>query len=234
MSGKAVRRRSLSIVVPTLNAAAGLAPTLDSLDAGAAPLDVERVVVDGGSTDGTVAIARGRGAVVIRGPRGRGRQLHAGAEASSGEWLLFLHADTCLAADWARAVCAFIAEPANRERAAAFRLAFDDEAPAARRLERLVAWRCRRLGLPYGDQGLLIGRARYRDIGGFRPLPFLEDVDLVRRQGRARMALLDATATTSSERHRRRGYVRQGMRNLLLVALFFAGVAPRHLARFYR
>ena len=222
--------------MPTLNAAARLAQTLDSLRAGNGdePLAVETIVVDGGSTDGTPAIGRSLGAVVIGSERGRGRQLHVGAEASSGDWLLFVHADTCLAADWQRSARAFMVDPANRDRAAAFRLAFDDEAPAARRSERLVAWRCARLGLPYGDQGLLISRSRYREIGGFRPLPFLEDVDLVRRQGRHRIVLLDTAATTSSERHRRAGYLRQGMRNTLLVALFYAGVAPRRLARFYR
>ncbi len=227
-------KEPLSIVVPTLNAAARLAQTLGSFRAGSGLLDVETIVVDGGSTDETPEIGRACGAAVIHAERGRGRQLHAGAEAASGDWLLFVHADTCLAADWARAVRAFIANPANADRAAAFRLVLDDEAPAARKLERLVEWRCTKLGLPYGDQGLLISRTRYREIGGYRPLPLLEDVDLVHRHGRRRIVMLDPTATTSSERYRRTGYVRQGLRNIFLVALFFAGVAPRHLARFYR
>ncbi len=83
-----------------------------------------------------------------------------------------------------------MADPANAGRAAVFRFALDDATPAARRLERVVAWRCRTLGLPYGDQGLLLSRALYDALGGFRALRLMEDVDLIRRVGRARLVFL--------------------------------------------
>jgi len=216
-------------VIPTLNAAATLPGTLDSLAAGGA----EILVADGGSTDGTAAVAAARGARTILAPRGRGAQLAAGIAEARGDWLLLLHADTRLAAGWQGIVAGFIAEPANAARAGYFRLRLDDAAPQARRIERLVAWRCRALALPYGDQGLLLPRALLDGVGGVRPLPLMEDVDLVRRIGRARLAALPADAVTSAARYRRDGWWRRPIRNMLLLLLYFAGVPPRILARLY-
>ena len=113
-------------------------------------------------------------------------------------------------------------------------LALDDLASAARRLERIVAWRCRVLALPYGDQGLLISRALYDAVGGFAPLPLMEDVDLVRRLGRYRLARIGARCVASARRYRQGGYWRRPLRNLFCLALYFAGMAPEHIARFYR
>lgn len=222
----------LSVVIPTLNAAVGLPATLASVRDGEALIG-EVIVSDGGSSDATTHLAQTAGCRVVVGPRGRGAQLAAGAAAASGSWLLFLHADTRLAPGWSAAVRAFCDSAANASRAGYFRLALDDTAAAARRLERLVAWRCRWLALPYGDQGLLIGAETYRAIGGFAPLPLMEDVDLVRRLGRARLVELPATALTSAARYRRDGYWRRPVRNLACLALYFAGLPPHRLARLY-
>ena len=153
-------------------------------------------MVDGGSSDGTEKIAERHGARVVASALGRGIQLSEGASRARGRWLLFLHADTVPGEGWSRAVSGYCADPANRERAAAFRFALDDTAPAARRLEAIVAWRTAALGLPYGDQGLLISRAFYESLGGYRPLPLMEDVDFVRRIGRRRLDVLDVAAVT--------------------------------------
>jgi len=227
----------LSIVIPTLNAADTLDATLAALDDGGArgrhlPA-LEIIVVDGGSSDGTRAVAETMGARVVAATSGRGRQMIAGTDAAGGEWLLFLHADTRLAPGWSAAAAAFMADPANAERAGYFRFALDDRAPAARRLERLVAWRCRRLGLPYGDQGLLIARRFYDALGGYRPLAMMEDVAFVRRIGRRRLVLLDATALTSARRYERDGYIARSARNLLCLVLYFLGLPPRLIARLY-
>ena len=223
---------ALSVVIPTLDAGAGLARALDSLGPGGA-LVGEVVVADGGSADGTPALAAGRGALVLAAPAGRGAQLAAGAAAATRPWLLFLHADTRLAPGWADAVARFMAADGSDARAAVFRYALDDERPAARRLETLVEWRCRLLGLPYGDQGLLIGRALYDTLGGFRPMPLMEDVDFVRRIGRRRLRVLDAAAVTSAARYRRGGYLRRPARNLLCLGLYLLGLPPRALVRLY-
>ena len=230
----AMKMVELSIVIPTLNAASSLGATLAALQINHGGLSVEIIVADGGSTDATSAVAGANGVRVIDTERGRGRQLDAGAMAASGEWLLFLHADTQVASTWPGIVDDFVRSSENATRVGAFRLALDDDSAPARRLEYLVAWRCNRFGLPYGDQGLLIKRQTYQNIGGYRSLPFLEDVDLVRRIGRRRVVMLDAAATTSSERYRRSGYLKQGVRNIILVDLFFLGVSPNWLVRLYR
>lgn len=217
----------LSVVIPALNAAHSLPATLAGLGGGS---DV--VVVDGGSADGTPDIATRHGARVIAAPRGRGAQLAAGVAAAQRAWLLLLHADTRLGDGWEASVRAHIA--VLPDRAGYFRFALDCSDPHARRLERLVAWRCRLFALPYGDQGLLIRRDLLQRIGGIRPLPLMEDVDLVRRLGRGRLRPLDAAAVTSAERWLRDGWRRRSARNLVCLSLWFAGVPPRHIARLYR
>lgn len=215
----------ISAVIPTLNAAATVGRCLEGLSG----LD-EVIVVDGGSTDDTIAIARSLGARVVVSPKGRGVQLGAGAEAAQGDWVLFLHADTRLAPGWRDAV----EEHVGRSRkAACFRFRLDDAAWQARLLERAVNLRVRLLGLPYGDQGLLVPRALYQQVGGYRPLPLMEDVDLVRRIGRLRLRPLPVDAVTSAERWRRDGWARRSARNLLCLGLFQAGVAPERIARLY-
>jgi rSAM/selenodomain-associated transferase 2 len=221
----------ISVVIPTLDAAAELAAALAAVTR--SELVGEIIVSDGGSRDDTVAIARTAGARVVAGPPGRGNQLAAGAEIASREWLLFLHADCRLAPGWEEAVAAFVAVPAAVQRAGYFALALDDTAPAARRLERIVAWRCRVLALPYGDQGLLIARSLYEEVGGFAKILLMEDVDFVRRLGRRRLAPLGACIIASARRYRRAGYVRRPLRNLLCLSLYFAGVPPRRILRLY-
>lgn len=218
----------LSLVIPTLNAAATLPGTLAALAEGS--VEREIVVCDGGSQDGTAAIALEGGARVVESARGRGLQLATGASAARGDWLLFLHADTLLAPGWAPVVQRHCER--QPDRAAYFRFALDDASSAARRLEAIVAWRCRFLALPYGDQGLLISASLYREAGGFRALPLMEDVDLVRRLGRRRLCALDHPAITSAARYRG-GYLRRSARNLACLSLYFAGMPPARIARLY-
>jgi len=217
----------LSIVIPTLNAASALSGTLAAVGA-----EAEVVVSDGGSEDSTPALARRLGARVLRSPRGRGSQLAAGVAAARGPWLLLLHADTRLGPGWADAVAAHQRKGAGG--AGYFRFALDSPDPRARRLERAVAWRCRALALPYGDQGLLIHRDLLERVGGVHPIPLMEDVDLVRRLGRARLAALDADALTSAAKWERDGWYRRSARNLACLALWHAGVPPRLIARAYQ
>jgi rSAM/selenodomain-associated transferase 2 len=222
----------LSVVIPALNAALHLPCCLPAL-AVARESIASVTVVDGGSKDGTAEVAAKLGASVVTTAPGRGKQMIAGAGAARGDWLLFLHADTVLAAGWSHAALAFMSDPANVRRAAAFRFAFDDESAPARLWETLVAWRCRIFALPYGDQGLLISRRFYDALGGFKAIPLMEDVEIVRRIGRRRLVMLDAAAVTSAARYRSHGYLLRGLRNLSCLALFFLGLPPKVIARLY-
>jgi rSAM/selenodomain-associated transferase 2 len=215
----------LSVIIPVLNAETLLPGTLNAIGR-----DPEIIVVDGGSTDRTAEVAALAGARVLTAPRGRGSQIAAGIAAASHPWLLILHADTRLGDGWRQAVAAHMATP---DSAGYFRFVLDSTTAQARRLERLVAWRCRVLGLPYGDQGLLIHRDLLRAAGGVKPLPLMEDVDLIRRLGRARLRALAADAVTSAVRWEREGYLRRSARNLFCLALWFAGVPPRVIRRLY-
>jgi rSAM/selenodomain-associated transferase 2 len=231
----------LSIVIPTLDAGAHLDACLDALKQGhQAALDscmevpdIEIIIADGGSADDTNAIAGRRHLRIISAPRGRGPQLAEGARSANGEWLLFLHADTQLAVGWMAAVAGFVNNPANRNAAAAFRFALDDESRAARWFESLVAWRCRALALPYGDQGLLIPRRLYDALGGYGTEPLMEDVALVSAIGRDRLRFFDIPAVTSAVRYQEGGYVLRPMRNLSCLGLYFLGLPPPMIARLY-
>ncbi len=188
-------------------------------------------MADGGSIDGTREWARSAGAIVILASGGRGPQLAAGAAIARQPWLLLLHADTMLGPGWVAAAKAHIAN--GPARAGYFRFALASADPRARWLERAVAWRCRLFALPYGDQGLLIHRDLLSAVGGIRPLPLMEDVDLARRLGRRRLTALPATAVTSAEKWERDGWVQRSLRNLLCLSLWFAGVPPEQIRRLY-
>ena len=225
----------LSIVIPTLNAEEELARAVASVrTAGHAlghPLEI--IVSDGGSSDGTVERAAALGVKLVSAPRGRGPQLRAGAEAAQGDWFLFLHADTCLSGGWETEVRSFIAGPATHDQAAVFDFALDDGRRRAQALERLVRWRNRIFCLPYGDQGLLMSRDLYDQLGGFQPLPLFEDVDIVRRLCRHRLHHFQSKAVTSAVRYRKDGYIARTLRNAALLCLYFAGVPPRTIGRLY-
>jgi rSAM/selenodomain-associated transferase 2 len=219
---------TLTVIVPTVNAAARLDACLAALGT-----DLDIIIVDGGSSDATAAIANRPNVRWIDSPRGRGIQLQRGAQLASGDWLLFIHADTVLEPHWREAAQAFMADPSNRSKAAVFKFTIDDDAPQARRLEAMVAWRTRWLGLPYGDQGLLIERAFLQRIGGYRPIPLMEDVAIVRRIGRRAIVTLEASALTSAVRYRRDGWTRRSARNITCLALYYCGLPPRLIEKLY-
>lgn len=218
----------VSIIVPALNAAASLPATLQSA-AGAE----EIIVVDGGSRDATTSQARGAGARLLEAARGRGRQMHAGAAAATQTWLLFLHADTALAPGWRTHAAAHAGRPGARDKVGVFRFRLNDEAWQARALEALVALRVFVFALPYGDQGLLIHRDLYAELGGFHPLPLMEDVDFIRRIGRRRLRTLACAAITSARRWREDGWLARSARNVACLAMFGLGAPIERIARFY-
>jgi len=222
----------LSIVIPTLNDAHRIEATLARVLE--ADLNCEIIVADGGSTDGTAELLSRRGIKVALSARGRGTQLCAGAERAVGNWVLFLHADTRPGPGWTTVIKRFMADPNNHFRAAYFTFALDDRSPAARRLEKMVHWRCATLGLPYGDQGFLISRDFYDRLGGYKKIPLMEDVDLVSRIKNHRLEQLPASAVTSAEKFQRDGYILRSAKNILCLGLYFVGVPPETIVPLYR
>jgi rSAM/selenodomain-associated transferase 2 len=227
----------ISVVIPTLNAEATLADALTALiPAVVEGIVREVIIVDGGSADRTLRIADASGATILKSVAGRGMQLAAGAAAARGTWLLFLHADTVLEAGWVREAAHLVERvdagkwPAT---AAAFRFALDDMGAMPRIVEAGVGLRAHVLKLPYGDQGLLIPRGLYDEIGGYRPLPLMEDVDIVRRLGRHRLRMLRTSAVTSAARFQRDGYAIRVLRNLSCLLLYSLGAPAAWVKRVY-
>lgn len=222
----------ISVVIPTLNAERTLQRALASLvPAAIEGLVREVVVADGGSSDRTLELADDAGANIVRTEQGRGVQLAVGCATAKGDWLLVLHADTELADGWEAAVADHIRS--RPDKAGWFRFALDDRGLRPWLWEQGVRLRCALLALPYGDQGLLISKSLYEAVGGYRPLPLMEDVDLARRLGSKRLRRLDAKAVTSAERYRRHGYLGRSARNAVLLARYLAGADPERLARTY-
>lgn len=219
---------SISVVIPTLDEAARILTCLRSVKA--QPGHVETIVVDGGSTDDTCAIAEDAGATVLPAQRGRGTQLNAGARAASGEILLFLHADTVLDPGALAGVRAALADEGVV--GGTFTLRFDRDGSMLRLYASFTRLPFRLFH--YGDQGIFVRRATFENVGGFREWPIMEDVDfLARLRAAGRTAIVPLPVTTSARRFARHGVVRQQLRNTALMLLFHLGVSPARLAAWY-
>lgn len=228
----------ISVVIPTLNAETTLGPCLAALIPAALDGVVSQVIIaDGGSTDHTSKIADNAGADFLIGEKGRGSQIAAGAKTARCPWLLVLHADTVLEERWEEEASNFMAKVDLGEKklsAAAFCFRLDDSGLMPRMIDMFVNLRSQVAKLPYGDQGLLIPRRLYDEIGGFRPMPLMEDVDIVRRLGVQRISMLKSRAFTSAKRYTQDGYLKRIARNQACFAMYMAGIAPSRIASFYQ
>lgn len=217
----------LAIVMPALDEEEALQRHLPA----ALKAADEVVVSDGGSRDATVAVARALGARVVSGPPGRGCQMNRGAAATAAELLLFLHADTTLPGDAPRKVREAVAGGAV---AGGFLMRFDSDLPKLRLGAHLINLRTRLTRLPLGDQAQFITRPAFERLGGFSEWPLLEDLDLMLRLRRDKVALIDSRVTTSARRFLEHGATRTVVTNWTIWILFALGVPPERLAGFYR
>ena len=224
----------ISIIIPTVNEERSLPTLLSRLrEEGGDALQYEIIVVDGGSTDATVRLAREQGARVLTSPPGRGIQLRHGAGAAAGTILLFLHADSLFPRGGLRRIEETLAAAPHLV-GGNFRLLFDGATPFSRWLIGFYAW-IRRIGLYYGDSGIFVRRAAYHAIGGIRPIALMEDFEFVRRMERfgKTCCIVDPPLITSSRRFAGRRPPAIVFGWLKLHALFYLGVSPDRLAAIY-
>ena len=219
----------LSVVIPALNEADNVGAAIASARCDG----VEIIVVDGGSSDRTAALAAQAGARVVACPPGRARQMNRGASAASAEVLLFLHADTILPADYAADVFDALSDPRVVGGAVRFKTPMNSR--LMRAFTQVANFRARYLHLPYGDQALFLRRAAFDALGGFEEVPIAEDLHFVRRLGGlGRIVILPAPAVTSARRWGKHGILKTTAINNLIFAGCHLGVRPGVLAKLYR
>ena len=225
---------AVSVIVPVLHEAGRLDALIDHVRQTAGAEPVEIILVDGspdGESIGTVT----RGQVtLLTAPAGRARQMNAGAAAATGDFLLFLHADTRLPAGAFRRIAETLSD--GRHGAGAFDLRYDSDRPSMRIIARAACLRSRLTRIPYGDQAHFFRRDYFEAIGGYADIPFLEDVEIMRRikRRRERICILPEPVVTSARRQQQEGVLACTVRNGVVVALYYAGMSPERLARFYR
>jgi rSAM/selenodomain-associated transferase 2 len=218
----------ISVVIPALNEAAQIAEAVQSTrELG----DCEILVVDGGSRDDTAERAKEADFVLVTAP-GRALQQNAGAFASTGDVLLFLHADCRLQIGSFEAIHASLQNP--KFAGGCFRQQIDAAGWKYRLMERGNALRVQLFKWAYGDQGIFVRRAIFERLGGFPELRLMEDLYFMKRLKReGRIALIDPPLRISARRWQKQGMLRQTLRNWSLITMAHCGVSPDRLARFY-
>ncbi len=220
----------LSIIIPTLNEAGSIEETITHLQKSKA---VEIVVVDGGSQDNTIELARSLGARVLSTDASKAVQMNVGAAESVGDVLLFLHADTRLPNNFDAKIMAAVDQSGFC--AGAFSLGIDSDVRGLRFIERVANWRSRFFQMPYGDQALFICRDSFNEIGGFPDFPIMEDFELIRRLRRkGKISILPDCVRTSPRRYLNFGILKTWFLNQIIIAAYYLGIPPERLACWYR
>jgi len=226
-------RPELSIVVPVLYEEDTIAGLLEHIRGIDADERCEVIVVDGDPGGGTIRRIDDDRVVKMTSRQWRSRQMNAGAAAARGDGLVFLHADTHLPRNALTDIDSVLRD--DRYIGGAFRLRFDSERFVYRFMSAFVTVRSRWNRLPYGDQALFVRRDFFERIGGYREIPIMEDVEIVRRIRRSggRVKILDSSVRTSCRRMEAEGIAKRVLRNWMMMVLYNLGVSPDKLVRFY-
>lgn len=226
-------RPDLSIIIPVLHESGIINSALESLKKLPTRYSFEIIIVDGNPGADTCRHIMDQTVKCMIGQAGRGAQMNTGAEQASGHILLFLHADTRLplhAMDRIISICRKTGFAGG-----AFDLGIDSPKPIFRIIERAASIRARITRIPYGDQAIFVKRSVFKSIGGYREIPIMEDIDLMRRikQSGYRIQIIDDPVKTSSRRWNKEGIIYCTLRNTILSALYYCGVSPIRLKGFY-
>lgn len=228
------REFRISVIIPVFCEQAVINETIAAVRRLRGGDAAEIIVVDGGAGGETLAAIRDAGIQKVRSEKGRGRQLNRGAAGARGDVLLFLHADTVLPP----AAFERIAEALRDDGCVggAFDLRIDSRRAGFRAIETVANLRSRVTRIPYGDQAIFIRASCFRGLGGFKEIPIMEEVDLMRRIKRQglRIFIFREPALTSARRWEKEGLLFGTLRNWFLMALYLCGVPPERLDRFYR
>ena len=219
----------ISVIIPTLNEAQAIETTISKLKK---YRQTEIIIVDGGSQDRTVEIARSMGVRVLTSEASKATQMNTGAAEATSNVLLFLHADTRLPKNFENCVLAALAR--DEICAGAFSLGIDSDAGGLRFIERVANWRSRFFQMPYGDQALFVSRNLFHEIGGYPEYPIMEDFELVRRLKRkGKIVILPESVLTSPRRWLNYGILKTWLLNQIIIAAYYLGISPQRLSQWY-
>ena len=229
-----MKRHTLSVIIPVWKETSIINRTIQHVEDTAKDRSVEIIVVDGDPEGNTITTIRSDRVIRVISEKGRGHQLNAGALHASGSILIFLHADTCLPADAVRVILSAMNN--DRNVAGAFDLRIDSDSIAYRLIDHVASVRSRLTRIPYGDQAIFIRHDYFHQLGGFRNIPIMEDVDLMQRIKRRKdkIHIVKQRVMTSPRRWQQEGMIRCTVRNWALITLYLVGIKPKKLIHFYK
>ena len=229
-----MKKVKFSIIVPALRESDKINSLVGHLEGLQSSQDAEIIVVDGNPNGDTIQAIGSERVKKIVAPKGRARQMNAGTSIAKGEILIFLHADTVLPRNALRKIDSAMAQ--GQYVGGAFELGIDSHKIAFKLLARWASLRCRLTGIPYGDQAIFIKRGYFNSLGGYKDIPVMEDVELMRRIKRKgdKICIVPEQVKTSPRRWEEEGFVYVNARNAFLFFSYIFGVSPEKLASFYK
>ncbi len=219
---------NLTVIIPTLNSSKNINKTLTNVN----KYFKKIIIVDGKSIDNTLEIAKNYNLKIYLSNPNRGGQLCKGAKKCDTDWFLFLHSDTLLANNSYKEIKKFIIKN-NKNKAAYFKLKFNEKNKYSLLIENLVYLRNIIFRLPYGDQGLLISKSLYNKIGGFKPMPIMEDIYIIRKIGYRNLYLMNSNVITDAHKYIEQGWIKRPLLNLTCLLLYFIGYDLNKINKIY-
>ena len=227
---KKINLNQVTVVIPTYNSEKTIENTLNSI----CKYFNKIIMVDANSCDLTIQISKKYNIKIIKSLKGRGPQLILGAEHTATDWIFFLHSDTIIKKSNIIDINQFITNNLNNNKAASFKIKFNTNNIWSNLLGKLVNIRSKYLKLPYGDQGLLISRSFYKNIGGYKNIPIMEDVEIIRNIGFRNIKILNSYIITDAARFENQGWIYRPMINLFCLTLYFLGFNINYINKIYK